>query len=200
MATNDISRKAHRLTSFYPTSWRQRYGDEFEAYLEQEIEERPNSVSLTLNVVAKGLFTRAKNFTWRVIFMQPGEAKFKAGVLIPIAVILGVAIASFAGWPIKGHHSWPAEALIALVFALTIFGVIHDSHRLRTEGPAKRLSVDRLVPIAVIEISSLWLIFRNEIGHTTVMLYGVLALDILLLAFKFGWLGHRHKSAGISKI
>jgi hypothetical protein len=181
-------------------SWRQRYGDEFEAHLEQEIEERHNSISLTLNVVMKGLFTRTKNFTWRVIFMQPGDAKFKAGVLIPIAVILGIAIASFLGWPAKGHTPRPAEALIAVLFALIIFGAIYDSHRIQARGPAKRLSKDRLIPLAVIESSSLWLIFKNEIGHTTVMLYVVLTLDILLLAYKFGWFGHRRKSAGISII
>lgn len=193
-AKGDSAQRAHRLIRIYPMSWRERYGDEFEAHMEKEIEDTPNSPSRTLNVIMKGLFTRVKNFTWRVIFMQPGDGKFKAGVLIPIAVIVGIAITSFLGWPINGHKSWPAEVLIGALFAFALFGVIHDSRRIRTYGPAKRLSKDRLIPVAVIEITSLSLIFHNEIGHTTLMLYVVLSLDLILLAYKFGWIGRRHGS------
>ena len=193
-AKGDSAQRAHRLIRFYPMSWRERYGDEFEAHMEHEIEETPDSPSRTWNVIMKGLLTRARNFTWRVIFMQPGDGKFKVGVLIPIAVIVGLAVTSFLGWPINGHKSWPAEVLIGTLFAFIVFGVIHDSHRLRTEGPAKRLSKDRLIPLAVIEISTLPFIFRNEIGHTTLMLYVVLSLDLILFGYKFGWIGRRRRS------
>lgn len=198
MATNgakgDSAQRAHRLIRFYPMSWRERYGDEFEAHMEQEIEDTPNSPSRTLNVIMKGLFTRVKNFTWRVIFMQPGDGKFKVGVLIPIAVIVGIAVTSFLGWPINGHKAWPAQVLIGTLFAFIVFSVIQDSHRLRTEGPAKRLSKDRLIPLAVIVISTLPIMFPNEISHGTLMLYVVLSLDLILFAYKFGWIGRRHGS------
>ncbi|HEY5111511.1 MAG TPA: hypothetical protein VII67_04190 [Acidimicrobiales bacterium] len=190
----DSAKRAHRLIRFYPMSWRERYGDEFAAHMEQEIEDTPKSPSRTLNVMMKGLYTRAKNFTWRVIFMQPGDGKFQAGVLIPIAVIVGIAVTSFSGWPINGHKAWPAEVLIGVLFAFVVFGVIHDSHRIRTYGPAKRFSKDRLIPVAVILISTLPIIFHNEIGHTTLLLYVVLSLDLILFAYKFGWVGRRLSS------
>ncbi|MHB1172424.1 MAG: hypothetical protein ACYCZY_07995 [Lacisediminihabitans sp.] len=196
MSSEDYAQRAHRLTNFYPKAWRDRYGEEFEAHLEQEFEETPYSLTRTLNVVTKGLFTRAKNFTWRVILMQPGDGKFRAGVLIPIAVIVGIAAASFLGWPISSHHSWPAEALFGVLFAFAIVNVIYDSHRVRTNGPAKRLSKDRLIPLAIVATITLPYQFNGEIGHAWLAPYVIVPLDLLLFAYKFGWIGPKHKSSG----
>jgi hypothetical protein len=195
MSPKDSARRAHRLSRFYPKSWRERYGDEFEAHMEQEFDNTPHSASRTMNIMVKGSFTRAKNYTWRVILRQPGDEKLKAGVLVPIAFIVGIAVFAFSTQPLERHHLWwPAIVLIGVLFGLVIFGVIYDSHRIRTYGPASRLSKDRLIPFIVIEISTLPFIFRNAIGHATLVLYVVVSLDILLFAYKFGWLGHKHVS------
>ncbi|MHB1209139.1 MAG: hypothetical protein ACYC1I_05470 [Acidimicrobiales bacterium] len=198
MSPRDFARRAQRLTSLYPKAWRDRYGEEFEAHLEQEFEETPYSLTRTLNVVMKGLFTRAKGFTWRVILMQPGDGKFRAGVLIPIAAMIGIAIATFSGWPIRGHRQWPANVLIGVLFAFAIFNVMYDSHRMQTNGPAKRLSKDRLVPLAIVATITLPYQFNGEIGHAWLAPYVIVPLDLLLFAYKFGWIGRRHKSSGLS--
>lgn len=198
MSSRDSTRRAHRLTSFYPMAWRERYGDEFEAHLEQEFEETPYSLTRTLNVVAKGLITRVKNLTWRLILMQPGEGKFKAGVLIPIAVIVGIAITTFLGWPLNGHHPWPAQVLIGVLFGFVIFNVIYDSHRLQTDGPVKRLSKDRLVPLVIVATITLPYEFSGVIGHAWLAPYVIVPLDLLLFAYKFGWIGPKHKFSGTS--
>jgi hypothetical protein len=197
MSTKDSAQRAHRLSHFYPMSWRERYGDEFEAHMEQEIEDTPYSLTRTLNIMLRGIFTRAKKATWRVIFMQPGSVRFKPGALFAITFVVAIAAVSFATQP-ADDHVWTATTLVGVLFALVIFGIIYDSHRIRTQGPAKRLSKDRLVPFVVIEISTLPFIFRSDIGHKTLVLYAVLTLDILLYVYKFGWLGRRRRSLDAS--
>lgn len=195
MSSRDSARRAHRLTKFYPVAWRERYGEEFEAHLEQEFEETPYSFARTLNVVTKGIFTRLNNLTWRVILTQPGEGKFKAGVLIPIAVTVGVAAVSLV-WPISGRPPWPAEVLIGVLFVFVLFSLVQDSYRIRTDGPAKRFSKDRNVTSGFMLLNSGWLLSKNVIGHKTLAFYVILSLDLLLFAYKFGWIGSKRESVG----
>ncbi len=200
MSSRNSARRAHRLMVLYPTAWRERYGSEFEAHLEQELEERPHSLTRTLNVVTKGLIARVRVVTWRFIFMQPGPDRFKGFVLLPIAVIVGVAIAGFSGWPLDRRTAWPAQVLIGILFAFVIAGLIHDSHRIRTNGPAKRMSKERLVPLVFILVNTVPIFFRTEIGHGRLLLYSILTFDILLFVFRFGWLAPKRdlssKAAG----
>jgi hypothetical protein len=58
MSKTDISRRARRLLLWYPSAWRERYGDEFAAHMEQEYTDNPRSFGRTLDVVFKG--TRAR--------------------------------------------------------------------------------------------------------------------------------------------
>lgn len=59
MSTNlDNSRRASRLLRWYPTGWRERYGEEFVGHLEQEFAERPHDLNRTANVAYKGLVAR----------------------------------------------------------------------------------------------------------------------------------------------
>ena len=195
MNSRNNARRAHRLTNLYPAAWRQRYGTEFQAHMEQEFQEKPHSMVRTSNVVTMGLVTRIKVITWRLLLMQPREEKFKGLVLLPIAAILGVAVAAFSGWPHSGRSAWPAQVLIGVLFVFIIYGMVHDSHRIRTTGPAKRFSKERLVPLVFILANTLPFLFRNEIGQGTLLLYLILLFDIFLFAFKFGWLGRKHASA-----
>ncbi len=56
--TAQTSRRAERLTRWYPLAWRQRYGAEFTDLLEQEIVETPHDVKRTRNIIYKGLMAR----------------------------------------------------------------------------------------------------------------------------------------------
>lgn len=193
MGNNNFARRAHRLTSFYPAAWRQRYGDEFEAHLEQEFEENPHSISRTLNVVLKGLFTHAKYLTWHLLLIEPGQGKLRKSIVLPVVVVLGFAI-SFALRGSNAKFPWPASILIGVLFALVLFGFLYDARQIRTVGPAKRFSKDRNILVGIIELNSGWLLLKNVIGHTTLALYVVLALDLVLLAVRFGWIGYKHRS------
>lgn len=51
-------RRAVRLLRWYPTAWRERYGDEFADHMEQEFAERPHDLRRTVNVAVKGLVAR----------------------------------------------------------------------------------------------------------------------------------------------
>jgi len=60
MTTRDSSeRRARRLLRWYPAAWRDRYGDEFSALLECELDERPTSARRTLDVAWSGIVARA---------------------------------------------------------------------------------------------------------------------------------------------
>ena len=51
-------RRARRLLRWYPTSWRDRFGDEFTELLISEFEEQPRSWRRTANVVSSGTLAR----------------------------------------------------------------------------------------------------------------------------------------------
>jgi hypothetical protein len=52
------SRRAGRLLRWYPTAWRERYGDEFVDHLEQEFADRTVDMRRTANIIYKGLAAR----------------------------------------------------------------------------------------------------------------------------------------------
>jgi hypothetical protein len=53
------TRRALRALRWYPRTWRERYGEEFAALMEDELDERPRSVRRTLDVARGGLVARA---------------------------------------------------------------------------------------------------------------------------------------------
>lgn len=54
----DDTRRALRLLRWYPSAWRERYGEEFVDHLEQEFADRTFDLRRTLNVAYKGLVAR----------------------------------------------------------------------------------------------------------------------------------------------
>lgn len=97
---------AHLLTRLYPPRWRNRYGREFEALLEDE-RGRP---SMILNVICSGLRERIlptqggnmdqNTSTFRSLVRQPSA-------LLPLAMSIGallvVAVASIYSFAHSGH-------------------------------------------------------------------------------------------------
>jgi hypothetical protein len=55
---SQIARRAHSYLRWYPPSWRERYGDEFTAHMENELLDHPSDPSRTLNIVLHGVLTR----------------------------------------------------------------------------------------------------------------------------------------------
>jgi hypothetical protein len=52
--SGDSAQRTRRLVRLYPMAWRERYVDEFEAHLEQESDDTPNSFHTHLNIIVIG--------------------------------------------------------------------------------------------------------------------------------------------------
>jgi hypothetical protein len=78
------ARRATRYLRWYPRAWRDRYGEEFVAHLEAELEERPISVTRSLNIALHGVTTR---------FRFQASLRWMSGValaLVVVALVLGL--------------------------------------------------------------------------------------------------------------
>jgi hypothetical protein len=58
MSDQELERRARRLVAWYPRSWRERYGDEFEQLLIDEMRERPRSIRRGWDVAGHGVWAR----------------------------------------------------------------------------------------------------------------------------------------------
>jgi hypothetical protein len=74
-------RRATRYLRWYPSTWRERYGEEFVAHLEAELEERPMSVSRSTDIALHGVTTRFK--------LQAG-VRWMSGLALTVVVVAGL--------------------------------------------------------------------------------------------------------------
>lgn len=90
-------RRLDKLTAFYPRAWRERYGDELVAMLEDQLEGRRPTLRLRLGLMAAGLREHAESTGVLGQRAAPFE-RARAGVLVVLAGWTGfvVAGASFA--------------------------------------------------------------------------------------------------------
>jgi hypothetical protein len=58
VSERDLERRARRLVAWYPRSWRQRFGEEFEQLLIDEMRERPRSIRRGWDVAGHGVWAR----------------------------------------------------------------------------------------------------------------------------------------------
>lgn len=58
MSERDFERRARRLLACYPRRWRERFGEEFEQLLIDEMRERPRSIQRACDVAAHGAWAR----------------------------------------------------------------------------------------------------------------------------------------------
>lgn len=100
-----LNRRATAYLRWYPSAWRARYGDEFVAHLEAELEERPLSPARGLNIVLHGVTARFRldrGFRWFV-----GVALVAATVA---ALVIGVLASevNYAALPLSMHNEGAA--------------------------------------------------------------------------------------------
>jgi hypothetical protein len=74
-------RRATRYLRWYPSAWRARYGEEFVAHLEAELDERPLSVTRSLNIALHGVTTR---------FKLQVSVRWMSGVALAIVIVVAV--------------------------------------------------------------------------------------------------------------
>jgi hypothetical protein len=86
-APDAVVERAHWYLRWYPSAWRERYGEEFLAQLENEFLERPHAASRTLDIVLHGVLTR---FSLQRAFRRGVQ------VSLALAVVAGVLIGALA--------------------------------------------------------------------------------------------------------
>jgi hypothetical protein len=88
-----LNRRATGYLRWYPSAWRVRYGEEFVAHLEAELEERPLSYIRGINIVLHGITARfrlERSFRW--------ITGIGLSVVVAVALIVGV-LASEVKYP-----------------------------------------------------------------------------------------------------
>ena len=73
------ARRAQRLACWYPKAWRERYGDEFEAMLAEQLKSQPHSNRRVLDIVSAGLRARL-NYSGLVGDALPPRETISAGL------------------------------------------------------------------------------------------------------------------------
>ena len=84
--------RARHYLRWYPSVWRERYGEEFAAHLEAELEERPRSLSRSVNIALHGVGARVR--------LQPRlRRSFIAAVSVALMATAIMAIAAALSIP-----------------------------------------------------------------------------------------------------
>lgn len=168
-------RLARILIALYPVAWRERYGDEFVALLEQQ----PLRPLAVLDIVASALAERAVSVLTvrsdRARALVRGGARFALTIAliaggISISSVLAMALTALPWRAERGEFAIPAF----LVAAQTIWLQIHYSrHRhsgpLRTQPPlgpltSKAVAVVWSVSIAILTIAK-WIQWTSAPAH-----------------------------------
>ncbi|MGC2486998.1 MAG: hypothetical protein WA359_12225 [Acidimicrobiales bacterium] len=76
--------RASRYLRWYPRAWKERYGEEFVAHLEAELNERPVSMARSMNIALHGVTTRFK--------LQSSLRWVSAAALVIVAVAALIAV------------------------------------------------------------------------------------------------------------
>jgi hypothetical protein len=107
-----LDRRVARLLRWYPRTWRDRYGDEFAAFLRSELSERPRSPVRTFDVARAGVNARLA----RAGLTNPGSEDHEhlqaglATVAGALAVFLAFGTAMWSQLTIGWQWSQPATA------------------------------------------------------------------------------------------
>ncbi len=137
------------MVRFYPREWRARYGDEFAAMLADDIEERPRSVSRTLDLLRAASSARLSCAGLSGDALD-GERQLRAGlvtIVVAAGVFLAAALAVWAQltigwrWAAPSAH-WARSGMVLLTVAMALFAA---------------LAVAALAPLA-------WAAFRAALG------------------------------------
>jgi hypothetical protein len=130
-AERSAQRSAKRLLRWYPRSWRERYGDEFEELLLAEWAERPRSARRTVNVVASGLVARLSHagLTGPVLDGPAQAHASLAAFVVALAAFLALGVSMWSQLTIGWQWSPPdavatAVAVIGMTVMVGVFALL----------------------------------------------------------------------------
>ena len=131
IASMSAARRAQRLVRCYPAEWRTRYGDEFTALLIDDINERPRSLTRTMDVLRTGLLVRLTlaglaGHT-RDPLSQMRASLAALGCMLSAFLVFGIAMWSqlTIGWQWSRPSSHAtASAMVVMSCAVLCLGVL----------------------------------------------------------------------------
>jgi hypothetical protein len=107
----DIERRARRLVALYPAAWRERFGEEFEQLLLDEMHERPRNGARTCDVAAHAMWARLVDAG----LVSRGSAPSRAwlalrGLAVVSAVFVVVGLGMWSQLTIGWQWSAPSDS------------------------------------------------------------------------------------------
>jgi hypothetical protein len=157
------TRRAMRLLRWYPSAWRERYGEEFVDHLEQEFAERHSNLGRSFNVAYKGLVARVGDVGLSNSGVNPGDQTRAAlGTGVSLAALMVVVMVDFWSkamlvWSGRRFHPIPVTAttgtltvvigLVLLVLAAIVIVVVTCVVRQIFRGQARPLVVPSTIAV-----------------------------------------------------
>jgi hypothetical protein len=181
-AEADLRQRATLLSRWYPREWRARYGDEFVELLVDDLGERPQSLSRTLDVARGGLTARLAVAGLGGQSLYPDEVGRRSLATFACAASLFVTVAVAVWAQLTIGWQWSAPDTIATTTAMFVMtaGVV-------VIGAA---SVACAAPVAYLAIRNLagdrrWATLRP----LTLVIIGLTASTLGTHHFANGWPG-----------
>jgi len=177
-----VRRRATLLSRWYPREWRRCYGDEFLELLVDDLQERPHSLSRSLDVARNGLLARVAvaGLGGRSLHPDKDGRRSLAAFVCAAALFVTVALAIWAqltiGW------QWSAPDTVATTAAMFIMTVA-----VAALGAA---CVACAVPVACLAVRNLAKRRSMEtVRPLTLVVIGLTALILGTHHFANGWPG-----------
>jgi hypothetical protein len=177
-----VRRRALLLSRWYPREWRLRYGDEFLELLHDDLEERPHSLSRTLDIARNGLLARVAvaGLGGRSLYPDKDGRRSLAAFACAASLFVTVALAIWAqltiGW------QWSAPDTVATTVAMFVMTVA-----VAALGAA---CLACAVPVACLAIRDLAKRRRlDTLRPFTLTVIGLTALTLGTHHFANGWPG-----------
>jgi hypothetical protein len=116
--------KPASLLRWYPRAWRERYGEEMLALIQDDLEEGRPTWRLQLSVTWGGLRERGRRTRHAALapFRHPGWLE-KSGSLFVTGLVCAALPEALKAWPPAGR-AWQAVALDALLAAIALTGAV----------------------------------------------------------------------------
>jgi hypothetical protein len=129
------ARRAMRLLRWYPSAWRERYGEEFVDHLEQEFAERHSDLGRSINVVRKGVVARLGDIGLSDSEANPvAQSRAALGTGVALVALMVVVMVDFWSkamlvWSGRRYHPIPVTATtgaltVVVGLVLSVLGAI----------------------------------------------------------------------------
>jgi len=175
--------RAERLLRWYPRDWRARYGEEFTELLVAELEERPRSLSRSVDVARSGLIARlaVAGLAGQPLEPDGSGRRSLATLAAALSIFSVVALALWAQLTIGWQWAPPATRATSLAMVVMSVGIL----------VVVALCLLATVPVAWLAVRSIAPRWRHLLGPIGLVVGGLVVLVVGTHHFANGWPGTR---------